>query len=113
MKPGISSDLIRGHTDTIVLGLLASRDMYGYQIHKAILDRSQRLYELKEATLYSSFRRLEDQQLVSSYWGDETQGGRRKYYHITLLGVETYRNNRSDWEFAKKVIDSLLIEEES
>lgn len=110
MKQGISSDLIRGHTDTIVLGLLSSQDMYGYQVYKAILERSQGQYELKEATLYSSFRRLEEQKWVSSYWGDETQGGRRKYYSITPLGKAVYQNNKADWEFAKTVIDVLLQE---
>lgn len=112
MTQGISADLIRGHTDTIVLGLLAVQDMYGYQIFKSIIDRSQGLYELKEATLYASFRRLEDQKLVTAYWGDETQGGRRKYYSITPLGREAYVNNRTDWDFAKKVIDMLLRKED-
>jgi len=67
VENNISSDLIRGHTDTIVLKLLSEEDMYGYQIYKTIIDRSHGLYELKEATLYSSFRRLEQQEMVVSY----------------------------------------------
>lgn len=108
MENIISSDLIRGHTDTIVLRLLSEEDMYGYQIYKTIIDRSRGLYELKEATLYSSFRRLEQQEMIVSYWGDESQGGRRKYYRITQEGRKTYFRNKTDWEFVKTVIDMLI-----
>jgi PadR family transcriptional regulator, regulatory protein PadR len=104
----ISSDLLRGHTDTIVLGILMSGDSYGYEIYKKIMEKSEGLYELKEATLYSSFRRLEQEGCITSYWGDETLGGRRKYYHITPLGELTYKHNKEDWDFTKKIIDKLI-----
>lgn len=108
MKGKISSDLIRGHTDTIVLGILRHGDSYGYEIYKTILEKSGGLYELKEATLYSSFRRLEKDGCISSYWGDESQGGRRKYYQITSAGETLYERNKMDWEFTKDIINKLL-----
>lgn len=108
MNGKISSDLLRGHTDTIILGILTEGDSYGYEIYKKIMEKSEGLYELKEATLYSSFRRLEQEGGITSYWGDETLGGRRKYYRITPFGEETYKENKQDWEFTKKVIDKLL-----
>jgi PadR family transcriptional regulator, regulatory protein PadR len=104
----ISSDLLRGHTDTIVLGILIEGDSYGYEIFKRILEKSEGKYELKEATLYSSFRRLEQDGSITSYWGDETLGGRRKYYSITKTGSEVYSHNKQDWEFTKEIIDKLL-----
>jgi DNA-binding PadR family transcriptional regulator len=104
----ISSDLLRGHTDTIVLRILMDGDSYGYEIYKKIIEKGDGLYELKEATLYSSFRRLEQDGNINSYWGDETQGGRRKYYKITQLGENTYNLNKKDWEFSKKIIEKLL-----
>jgi DNA-binding PadR family transcriptional regulator len=104
----LSSDLLRGHTDTIILGLLADGDQYGYGITKMVLERSGRLYELKEATMYSSLKRLEKNGYITSYWGDETQGGRRRYYHITPDGRELYRSNKKNWDYAKKILDRLL-----
>lgn len=108
MNGKISSDLLRGHTDTIVLKILMDGDSYGYEIYKKIIEKSEGVYELKEATLYSSFRRLEKDGSITSYWGDETLGGRRKYYKITPLGESVYNLNKQDWEFAKKIIDKLL-----
>lgn len=56
MGERISSDLLRGHTDTIVLRILMDGDSYGYEIYKKIIEKSEGIYELKGATLYSSFR---------------------------------------------------------
>ena len=104
----ITSDLIRGHTETIILAQLMSNDSYGYEINKSIQEKTGGRYELKEATLYSAFRRLENAQLIRSYWGDENSGARRRYYSITEHGREIYQQNRLDWEKAKTVIDQLI-----
>ncbi|MDN5274808.1 MAG: transcriptional regulator, PadR family protein [Candidatus Saccharibacteria bacterium] len=104
----LSSDLLRGHTDTMILRLLLDSDKYGYEITKLIYEHSDRLYELKEATMYSSLKRLENDQHITSYWGDETQGGRRKYYRITDSGHEQYEENKQNWDHAKQILDELL-----
>ncbi len=103
-----AADLLRGHTDTIVLGVLRAGDSYGYEIHKAIRDAAGGEYEIKEATLYASFRRLTKDGLVEPYWGDETQGGRRKYYRITDAGRAVYRRNVDDWVATQNIINRLL-----
>ncbi|MGF7049982.1 PadR family transcriptional regulator PadR [Paenibacillus sp. DS2015] len=104
----ISPELIRGHVDTIILRVLCESDNYGYEIIKAISKYSQGNYELKEPSLYSSLKRLESQKLITSYWGDESQGGRRKYYAVTPLGIETYEANVAAWKIARILIDQLI-----
>ena len=104
----ISSDLIRGHTDTIILKLLMNGDKYGYEITKLIHLNSGGEYELKEATMYSSMKRMENDGGITSYWGDETQGGRRRYYRITEKGKSMYSENKNNWEYAKRILDQLL-----
>ena len=104
----ISSDLLRGHTDTIILKLLLSGDKYGYEISKLIQSQSGGEYELKETTMYSSLKRLESDGNITSYWGDETQGGRRRYYRITRSGRRQYQRNKQNWDLAKQILDGLL-----
>lgn len=108
VETNISSDLIRGHIDTIILCVLLDGDNYGYEIIKAIAKNSGGKYELKEPSLYTSLKRLESQKLIESYWGDESQGGRRKYYKITSLGHEVYRTSLKEWKVAKELIDQLI-----
>jgi PadR family transcriptional regulator, regulatory protein PadR len=104
----LTSDLLRGHTDTIILKFLSSGDKYGYEITKLVYELSNHEYELKEATMYSSLKRLEHDGHITSYWGDETQGGRRKYYRITARGREQYESNKHNWNYAKHILEKLL-----
>ena len=71
----VNTELIRGHVDTIILNSLDERDRYGYEILDIISDLSEGRYEIKQPTLYSCLKRLEKQGFISSYFGDETQGG--------------------------------------
>ena len=104
----VTSDLIRGHTETIIMAQLCQGDSYGYKINKAIQQASNGQYELKEATLYGAFRRLEENGYIASYWGDEITGARRRYYRLTQGGREYYNTCRSEWEYAKTLIDQLV-----
>ena len=103
-----AADLLRGHTDTIVLGVLRATERYGFEIYKTIRDATGGAYEIKEATLYASFRRLLKDGFVDAFWGDETQGGRRKYYSITDAGRAVYDRNVADWIATERIINSLL-----
>lgn len=105
----ITSDILRGHTETIILSHLRDQDSYGYQINKEIMKKTNNKYELKEATLYSAFRRLEQAGLISTYWGDENIGARRRYYAITEAGRAAYQEYKNDWEETKLMIDKLLV----
>ncbi|WP_341868517.1 PadR family transcriptional regulator [Marinilactibacillus kalidii] len=109
MTDSINKDYIRGHIDTIILRILIEQDNYGYEIIKAIKVLSSGQYELKEPSLYTSLKRLEKSHYIRSYWGNQTQGGRRKYYSITQTGKKYYSKAIEEWKIAKTLID-LLVE---
>ena len=69
---------------------------------------SQNAFVLKEATLYSAFRRLEENQLITSYWGDEDSGARRRYYSITERGSQLYDENQKDWDRIESMVKKLI-----
>lgn len=102
------SDLIRGNIDAIVLSTLSGGDSYGYEILKDVAETSGGDYEMKEPSLYTSLKRLEGQGFVQSYWGSETQGARRKYYHITDGGRSELTEATARWVRARTIIDRLL-----
>jgi len=108
----LSADLLRGYTDAIILRQLSGKDSYGYQINKNVLTISGGAFEMKEATLYTAFRRLEGAGYIRSYWGDEMSGARRRYYAITDAGREKLRQDREAWQETKHQIDMLLEVEE-
>ena len=108
----IAGDLIRGHTDAIILARLMRADSYGYEINKVISTLSSGRFELKEATLYTAFKRLEDSGFITSYWGSGGSGARRRYYTITPAGREACHKLLREWEETKEIMDKILIAEE-
>ena len=108
----LSSDLLRGYTDSIILRRLTAGESYGYRINQEISDISSGTFELKEATLYTAFRRLETAGLIQSRWGDEQSGARRRYYTLTDRGLSRLREDTETWKNTRELIDLLLKEEE-
>ena len=103
----LSADILRGHTDAIILAQLMAGDSYGYEINKNISQRAGGAYGFKEATLYTAFKRLEQNGLITSYWGEEGPGARRRYYAMTQLAAD-----RREWQETKSVLDGLIMTEE-
>ena len=104
----IAGDLIRGHTDAIILARLLRSDSYGYEINKTISTISAGRFELKEATLYTAFKRLEESGFIASYWGNSGAGARRRYYTITAQGREACFRLLGEWNETKEIMDKLL-----
>jgi PadR family transcriptional regulator PadR len=82
----ITGETLRGHTDAIILSILKNGDNYGYNINMLIEKVSNGAMKLTEATLYTSFKRLESNAYILSYWKDGLNGTKRKYYTITDSG---------------------------
>ena len=107
-----SSDILRGYTDTIILAQLARGDSYGYLISKNVQEITNGELRLKEATLYTTFRRLEVAGVIESYWGNEDIGARRRYYHLTDAGRALLAENRAAWRGYRDMISTLIETEE-
>jgi len=101
-------NLVSPYIDDILLKVISLGDCYGYSISKAVAKMTGDSWNIKEATLYSGLRRLEGGNLISAYWGDETQGGRRKYYSITPHGLESLQKSIENWKKTKFIMDQIL-----
>ncbi len=104
----IASDILRGHTITIILNLLMKADSYGYEISKNILKNSESRADIKEATIYTALSRMEKDELITTFWGEGIGGARRRYYSITPLGKETYKQLVADWDITVEVLNKLI-----
>lgn len=103
-----SSEILRGNTETIILAILMEKDSYGYEIMKTIIEGSRGLFSIKDATVYTAFKRMEKEELLTSYWGEEDGSARRRYYRITPKGKEVYAQKVREWEEIQVVLNSLI-----
>lgn len=108
---GISSDVIRGYNDTMILYLLLDTPSYGYEISKMIKALSNDKYVIKETTLYSAFTRMEKNGYIESFYDDAENGKRRTYYRITDAGRVYYREKCEEWLLTKEVVENFILKE--
>ncbi len=101
----ISSDVIRGYNDTMILFLLLDAPSYGYEISKRIRSLSEEKYIIKETTLYSAFTRMEKNGYIESYSENAENGKRRTYYRITDMGRNYYNEKCDEWNLTKDVVE--------
>ncbi len=104
----ISSDVIRGYNDTIILFFLRKEPSYGYEISKNIRALSEDKYQIKETTLYSAFTRLEKNGFITSFSREADNGKRRTYYQITDSGRSYYQEKCEEWQLTKDVIERFI-----
>ena len=87
----IDRNLVQGSMAMMILRLLETKDMYGYEMIEALRERSNNVFELKAGTLYPLLHSLESRGDVVSY-EDNTSGKTRKYYQ--LLQEKSMRKKR-------------------
>jgi len=104
----INSDIIRGNIDAIILKLLMEKDRYGYELANEIKSRTNDRFQIKEATLYSAVTRLESRELISSYVGEKSHGGQRRYYRITTFGKAYFAELMKDFCELREIMKAIL-----
>lgn len=95
------------NTNLYILKALENGEKYGYEIIDSVNKLSFGKVEIKQATLYSNLKKLEQKRLINSYWKDSEIGGKRHYYFITDSGRKYLAE--SDREFTTY---SEIIQEE-
>lgn len=103
----ISKELLKGSTSMLILNLLSESNMYGYQMIKVLSERSEKVFELKEGTLYPILHSLEENNFINSYW-DESTGKKRKYYSITQEGTKMLKEKKAEWKLFSNGINTVL-----
>ena len=99
---------LKGNIETIILCSLYKEDKYGYEIAREIKERTSNRYQIKQPTLYSYLKRLEEDRLIASYWGETSNGGRRRYYSLTNVGRANCQQFISEWEYQRHVMNDLV-----
>jgi PadR family transcriptional regulator, regulatory protein PadR len=104
----IDKELMKGSTTMLILNLLSTSDMYGYQMTKELEERSDNTFTLKEGTLYPILHALECKGMIEAYW-EETQATRkRKYYHLTKDGQKLLDEKRKEWQIFSSTVNRVI-----
>jgi len=103
----ISKELLKGCIEPLILAVLHDGDTYGYLLAREIALRAGEEFQMKDGTLYPALKRLEQDGLVESYWG-EGEGGRRRYYRLTESGRVAHQIWLENWRRFVNSMNAVL-----
>ena len=104
----VDKSLLSGSTTLLMLSLLKTGDMYGYEMIAELSRRSDKTFELKEGTLYPILHALEQEKCLSAYEKQAPTGRVRKYYHITKKGLKRLEEKREEWRFFTEKVNGVV-----
>ena len=97
MSPLSRSQLLKGTTELLILGVLENDRLHGYDILQRIREAGSGLI-VSEGALYPALHRLEQRGAVTAAWGPGSGGPRRRYYALTEAGRGQLAEARREWE---------------
>jgi PadR family transcriptional regulator PadR len=80
------AQLLKGIAPVVVLQILSRGEMYGYELGRAIEQRSGEVLTLGKGTLYPLLYNLEAKKLIRGRWERTSSDRKRRYYSITSKG---------------------------
>ncbi len=98
---------LNGVPELVVLRLLAQRDMYGYEIVKAIETATKQIFAFGEGCIYPYLHYLEEEKLVTSR-RKTVDGRNRNYYQITTRGRKRLDELSGEWQRVATGIGLIL-----
>lgn len=109
----INPEMFKGYADMIILKFLEEEDDYGYKINQKIAESTKGQFKFTEATLYTTFKRLLQNEWITFYHGEGKNNVSRKYYSITALGRKQLKKETESYITIKKVLDIFFKEEKN
>src|SRR6476660_6939705 len=85
-KQSISSELLPGTLEMLILKTLTRGPVHGYGIARRLEQLSADVLQVGESSLYPALQRLLVSGWASSAWGETDRGRRARFYRITPAG---------------------------
>lgn len=104
----LDKSLVNGNIALLILKLLESEDMYGYQMIETLKKRSDNTFHLKAGSLYPLLHSLYDKGYVTTYEKNATAGKPRRYYHLTDQGHSVLKEKEQAWNSYVRAVNLVL-----
>ena len=102
------ADLLQGTLELLVLRLLRSGQLNGWDIMQRIQLVSNEVLSVTPGSLYPALHRLEERELITAEWGSSENNRRAKFYRLTASGRKQLEAERATWESFSSAVDAIL-----
>jgi PadR family transcriptional regulator PadR len=107
MTKKTNPDFLNGVPELLLLKLLSRREMYGYEIVRAIQAETGQQLTFGEGCIYPSLHALEKEKLVISR-RQEVEGRSRNYYRLMPRGRKRLEEMSTEWNRVTAGINLLF-----
>ncbi len=108
------NDLLQGTLDLLILKILSTGQLHGWDISKRIQLVSKERILVKQGSLYPAVHRLEQKGFIEAEWGISKAGRSAKFYQLTRKGKTQLNVETQYWlDFSESVSLILSLENPS
>jgi len=104
----MSTDVIQGTLDVLILKSLSLAPMHGFGITQRIEQISKGVFKVNPGSLMLAFQRLERSGYIDAEWRATENNRRAKYYSLTKKGRSQLAEETRDWERRAAAMARLL-----
>jgi len=108
MKKQKKAELLQGTLELLVLRLLRSGSLNGWDIMQRIQVITSEVLSVTPGALYPALHRLEERGLIAAEWGTSENNRRAKFYKLTAAGRKQLEAERGTWEVFSGAVDAIL-----
>lgn len=110
MKKQKKADLLQGTLELLVLRLLRSGPLNGWDMMQRIQIISNEVLSVTPGALYPALHRLEERGLVAADWGASENNRQARFYKLTTSGRKQLETQRDNWQRFAGAVDAILKE---
>jgi PadR family transcriptional regulator PadR len=104
-----SSSLMSGISELLLLRLLSERQMYGYELARAIRAATRQAISVGEGVLYPALHSLERRGWLKAR-RCTVNGRTRVYYALTRAGLRHLKKITQEWRRISGGVDAALLD---
>ena len=104
----VTTDLIQGTLDMLILKTLSLGPMHGFGIARRIEQVSRGVFKVNPGSLLTAFQRLERMGWLDSEWRQTDNSRRAKFYSLTRSGRKQLEVETANWNRRAAAIARLL-----
>ena len=108
-RTSLSSELLPGTLDILILKTLTRGAMHGYAVARWIEDVTDRALAVEEGSLYPALYRMEKRGWIDAEWGTSELGRRAKFYRLTRKGRQQLANDTEAWAAFAQAVNKVMV----
>jgi PadR family transcriptional regulator len=106
--PSVSTDVLQGTLDLLILKTLSLAPMHGWGLSHRIQELSRDALQVGQGSIYPALVRLEQRGWIDTEWRVTENNRRAKYYRLTIAGRRALGQELASWRHFVAAVEMVV-----